>query len=86
VYRKKNVTVRPSVRLPYRYIFRLLLLKHQTQLNERRRCSIYYYEENDLKLLGEMKALVPEEFTAWANLDGIVGRNCSTRQCIFWDL
>jgi len=33
-----------------------------------------YYEENDLKRLGEMKALAPEEFTAWANLDGIVGR------------
>src|SRR5262249_40164408 len=38
--------------------------KHQTQLNERRRCSMYYYEENDLKRLGEMKALAPEEFTA----------------------
>jgi len=33
-----------------------------------------YYEENDLKRLGEMKALAPEEFTEWANLDGIVGR------------
>jgi hypothetical protein len=26
-----------------------------------------YYEENDLKRIGEMKALAPEEFTAWAN-------------------
>ena len=33
-----------------------------------------FYEENDLKRLVEMKALAPEEFKAWANLDGIVGR------------
>jgi AhpD family alkylhydroperoxidase len=33
-----------------------------------------YYQENDLKRLGEMKALAPEDFTAWVNLDKIVGR------------
>lgn len=32
------------------------------------------YQENDLKRLGEMKTLASPEFTAWANLDGIVGR------------
>lgn len=32
------------------------------------------YQETDLKRLGEMKAVAPEEFTAWVNLDGIVGR------------
>lgn len=34
-----------------------------------------YYEENDLKRLGEMKALAPEEFTAWFKLDSIVSRH-----------
>lgn len=34
----------------------------------------HYHNENDLKLLGEMKKLAPQEFTAWVNLDGIVGR------------
>ena len=34
----------------------------------------HYHDENDLKLLKEMKTLAPEEFKAWANLDGIVGR------------
>jgi AhpD family alkylhydroperoxidase len=36
--------------------------------------SNHYHDENDLKLLKEMKQLAPEEFKAWANLDGIVGR------------
>src|SRR5437763_16570004 len=36
--------------------------------------SNHYHDENDLKLLKEMKTLAPEEFKAWAALDGIVGR------------
>jgi AhpD family alkylhydroperoxidase len=34
----------------------------------------HYHDENDLKLLKEMSRLAPEEFKAWANLDGIVAR------------
>lgn len=34
----------------------------------------HYHDENDLKLLKEMKTLAPAEFNAWAALDGIVGR------------
>ena len=36
--------------------------------------SNHYHDENDLKLLRDMKALAPVEFQAWAVLDGIVGR------------
>lgn len=36
--------------------------------------SNHYHDENDLKLLREMKTLAPEEFKAWAGLDAIVGR------------
>ena len=36
--------------------------------------SNHYHDENDLKLLRDMKALAPTEFQAWAALDGIVGR------------
>src|SRR2546425_87300 len=36
--------------------------------------SNHYHDENDLKLLKEMSKLAPEEFKAWANLDGIVAR------------
>lgn len=35
---------------------------------------MYYDQENDLKHLGDLKALAPEDFTAWANLDKIVSR------------
>jgi len=35
---------------------------------------MYYDHEHDLKRLGEIKAFAPVEFTAWANLDRIVGR------------
>ena len=35
---------------------------------------MYYDQENDLKRLGEMKTLAPEDFTAWVNLDKIVSR------------
>ena len=34
----------------------------------------HFHDENDLKLLKEMKAAAPEEFKAWAALDGMVGR------------
>src|SRR5436190_22888992 len=34
----------------------------------------HYHDENDLKLLKEMSRLAPQEFKAWSNLDGIVGR------------
>jgi AhpD family alkylhydroperoxidase len=36
--------------------------------------SNHYHDENDLKLLREMKALAPAEFQAWAALDGMVAR------------
>jgi AhpD family alkylhydroperoxidase len=36
--------------------------------------SNHYHDENDLKLLKEMKALAPEEFKAWVALDSITGR------------
>ena len=36
--------------------------------------SNHYHDENDLKLLRDMKTLAPTEFQAWAALDGIVGR------------
>src|SRR5215510_8243446 len=36
--------------------------------------SNHYHDENDLKLLRNMKELAPVEFQAWAALDGIVGR------------
>ena len=34
----------------------------------------HYHDENDLKLLGQMKDLAPEEFKAWVNLDRSGGR------------
>jgi len=34
----------------------------------------HYHDENDLKLLKEMSKLAPDDFRAWANLDGIVAR------------
>jgi AhpD family alkylhydroperoxidase len=34
----------------------------------------HYHDEGDLKLLGQMKELAPEEFKAWVALDRIVGR------------
>lgn len=34
----------------------------------------HYHDEEDLKLLGEMRKLAPEEFGARRNLDKIVGR------------
>ena len=35
---------------------------------------MYLHQQEDLKRIGEMKALAPEEFTAWHNLDKIVSR------------
>ena len=34
----------------------------------------YYQSEDDLKLLGELQKLAPEDFKAWLNLDNIVKR------------
>ncbi len=36
--------------------------------------SDHYHDQNDLRLLGEMKNLAPEDFKAWLNLDSIVKR------------
>jgi len=36
--------------------------------------SNHYHDENDRKLLREMRTLAPTEFQAWAALDAIVGR------------
>ena len=36
--------------------------------------SDHYHDPKDLGLLKEMRKLAPAEFAAWANLDGIVGR------------
>ena len=36
--------------------------------------SSHYQDPSDLKLLKEMSKLAPEEFKAWAALDGIVAR------------
>jgi hypothetical protein len=36
--------------------------------------SEHYHDENDLQLLKQMKDLAPEDFTAWLNLNNIVGR------------
>jgi len=37
--------------------------------------SEHYHDENDLKLLKDMKQLAPQDFTAWLNLNDIVGRD-----------
>ena len=36
--------------------------------------SEHYHDPDDLKILGEMQKLAPEEFKGWAALDKIVGR------------
>lgn len=36
--------------------------------------SSHYHDENDLKLLRDMKTLAPVEFQAWVALDGMVAR------------
>ena len=37
--------------------------------------SDHYHGADDLKLLKDMKQLAPEDFTAWLNLNSIVGRD-----------
>lgn len=37
--------------------------------------SNHFHDEEDLKLLRDMKALAPSEFQAWAALDGIVAKD-----------
>ena len=37
--------------------------------------SDHYHDENDLKLLKDMRSLAPDDFTAWLNLNSIVGRD-----------
>lgn len=36
--------------------------------------SDHYHDENDLKLLGQMRRLAPADFDAWLGLNNIVGR------------
>jgi AhpD family alkylhydroperoxidase len=35
----------------------------------------HYHDENDLKLMREMRKLAPEDFNAWLGLNNIVGRD-----------
>ena len=35
----------------------------------------HYHDENDLKLLKQMRSLAPQDFDAWLNLNNIVGRD-----------
>ena len=34
----------------------------------------HYHDENDLKLMREMRKLAPDDFNAWLGLNNIVGR------------
>ncbi len=36
--------------------------------------SDHYHDENDIKLMREMRKLAPEDFNAWLNLNNIVGQ------------
>ena len=36
--------------------------------------SDHYHDENDIKLMREMRKLAPEDFNAWLNLNNVVGR------------
>src|SRR6266478_8634943 len=36
--------------------------------------SEHYHDENDVKLMREMRKLTPEDFNAWLNLNNVVGR------------
>jgi AhpD family alkylhydroperoxidase len=36
--------------------------------------SDHYHDENDLKLLGQMRRLAPADYEAWLGLNNIVGR------------
>jgi len=35
----------------------------------------HYHDENDLKLMREMRQLAPDDFSAWVGLNSIVGRD-----------
>jgi len=37
--------------------------------------SDHYHDENDLKLMREMRKLAPDDFNAWVSLNNIVGRD-----------
>ena len=36
--------------------------------------SEHYHDENDLKLMRDMRKLAPDDFNAWLGLNSIVGR------------
>jgi len=36
--------------------------------------SDHYHDENDMKLMREMRKLAPDDFNAWLGLNNIVGR------------
>lgn len=36
--------------------------------------SEHYHDENDLRLMREMRKLAPEDFNAWLGLNNIIGR------------
>ena len=36
--------------------------------------SDHYHDENDIKLMREMRKLAPQDFNAWLNLTNVVGR------------
>ena len=36
--------------------------------------SEHYHDENDVKLMREMRKLAPEDFNAWLGLNNTVGR------------
>ena len=37
--------------------------------------SDHYHDENDLKLMRDMRKLAPDDFNAWLGLNNIVGRD-----------
>ena len=37
--------------------------------------SEHYHDENDLKLMRDMRKLAPDDFNAWPGLNNIVGRD-----------
>jgi len=37
--------------------------------------SEHYHDENDLKLMRDMRKLAPDDFNAWLGLNNIVGRD-----------
>ena len=45
----------------------------------------HYHDENDLKLMREMRRLAPEDFNAWLGLNSIVGRESGAMALKFFD-